>query len=85
MWLVVAEKVVLTISSTDLTIASALIRQGILPCSPISPVVGITTEALEFYRVAHLRSPHLSIQAFVKTMCDLHGVYFLAFSVSLRT
>ncbi|KAG1868650.1 hypothetical protein F4604DRAFT_1881541 [Suillus subluteus] len=63
-------------SSTDSTIASALVRQGILPCSPISPMVGITTEALEIYRVAHLRCPHLSIQAFVKTICDLHGVDF---------
>ncbi|KAG2108078.1 hypothetical protein DEU56DRAFT_874537 [Suillus clintonianus] len=47
-----------------------------MPCSPISPTVGITTEALDLYRVAHLRSPQLSIQAFVKTMCDLHGVSF---------
>ncbi|KAG1881001.1 hypothetical protein F4604DRAFT_1879890 [Suillus subluteus] len=47
-----------------------------MPCSPISPVVGITLETLEFYRVAHLRSPHLSIQAFVKTMSDLCGVEF---------
>ncbi|KAG2342390.1 hypothetical protein BDR05DRAFT_976518 [Suillus weaverae] len=46
----------------------------VLPCSPISLVVGITTEALELYLVAHIRSPHLSIQAFVKTMCDLYGV-----------
>ncbi|KAG0691985.1 hypothetical protein DFH29DRAFT_986014 [Suillus ampliporus] len=71
-----AEKMILKISSTDHTIASALVRQGVLPCSPISLVVGITTEALELYRVAHLRSPHLLIQAFVKTMCDLHGVEF---------
>jgi hypothetical protein len=40
-------------------------------------VVGITIDALELYRVAHLRSPHLSIQAFMKTMSDLHGVCFL--------
>ncbi|KAG1880790.1 hypothetical protein F4604DRAFT_1578517 [Suillus subluteus] len=71
-----AEKVILKISSTDHTVASALVRQGVLPCSPISPVVGITIEALELYRVAHLRSPHLSVQAFVKTMSDLHGVEF---------
>ncbi|KAG2136207.1 hypothetical protein BD769DRAFT_1626952 [Suillus cothurnatus] len=58
------------------TISSALVHQGVMPCSPISPTVGITTEALELYHVAHLRSPQLSIQAFVKTMCDLHGVGF---------
>ncbi|KAG1844785.1 hypothetical protein F4604DRAFT_1937342 [Suillus subluteus] len=71
-----AEKVILKISSTDHTVASALVHQGVLPCSPISPVVGITIEALELYCVAHLRSPHLSVQAFVKTMSDLHGVEF---------
>ncbi|KAG1864923.1 hypothetical protein DFJ58DRAFT_714764 [Suillus subalutaceus] len=47
-----------------------------MPCSPISPTVGITTEALELYHVVHLRSPHLSIQAFVKTVCNLRGVEF---------
>ncbi|KAG1726723.1 uncharacterized protein EDB91DRAFT_1339607 [Suillus paluster] len=39
-------------------------------------MVGITTEALELYRVMHLRSPHLSIQMFVKSVCDLHEVEF---------
>ncbi|KAG1889612.1 uncharacterized protein F5891DRAFT_1131821 [Suillus fuscotomentosus] len=53
-----------------------MVHQGVMPCLPISPTVGITTEALDLYRVAHLRSPHLSIQAFVKTVCDLHGVEF---------
>ncbi|KAG2061021.1 hypothetical protein BDR06DRAFT_979256 [Suillus hirtellus] len=60
----------------DATIGSALVRQGVMPCSPISPTVGITTETLNLYHVAHLRSPQLSIQAFVKTICDLHGVAF---------
>lgn len=69
-----AEKVTLQILSTDRTIASALVRQGVFPCSPISPMVGITTEVLELYRIVHLRSPHLSIQAFVKSLCDLQGV-----------
>ncbi|KAG1736957.1 hypothetical protein EDB19DRAFT_1989115 [Suillus lakei] len=72
---------------------TALVHQGLMPCSPISPTVGITTEALDLYRVAHLRSPQLSIQAFVKTMCDLHGVgfhrhlsrqFFIAFDLYLQ-
>lgn len=67
-------EILLKISSTDHTIASALVRQGVMPCSPISPVAGITLETLELYRVTHLRSPHLSIQVFVKTICDLHEV-----------
>ncbi|KAG1808365.1 uncharacterized protein BJ212DRAFT_1449024 [Suillus subaureus] len=60
----------------DKTIALALVRQGVMPHSQISPVVCITLETLKFYCVAHLRSPHLSIQAFVKTISDLHGIEF---------
>ncbi|KAG1888001.1 uncharacterized protein F5891DRAFT_1218431 [Suillus fuscotomentosus] len=37
----------------------------ILPCSPTSLMVGITTEVLEFYRIA-----------FVKSLCDLRGAEF---------
>ena len=32
----------------------------------------ITINTLEFYRIIHLCCPHISIQAFVKTQCDLH-------------
>ncbi|KAH7923679.1 hypothetical protein BV22DRAFT_1105986 [Leucogyrophana mollusca] len=71
-----AEKVSLIILPTDDFITSALVRQGVVPCSPISPVVGITIDALEFYRVARQRNPHYSIQSFVKTICDLHSVQF---------
>ncbi|KAG2040098.1 hypothetical protein BDR03DRAFT_932884 [Suillus americanus] len=71
-----AEKVTVKLLPTDRTIASALVCQGVIPSSPISPAVGITTEALDLYRIVHLRSPHLSVQAFVKSMCDLHGVGF---------
>ncbi|KAG1819866.1 uncharacterized protein BJ212DRAFT_1446161 [Suillus subaureus] len=71
-----AEKLLLKISSRDKTIALALVHQGVMPCSPISPVVCITLETLKFYCIAHLRSLHLSIQAFVKTISDLHGIEF---------
>ncbi|KIJ57766.1 hypothetical protein HYDPIDRAFT_34807 [Hydnomerulius pinastri MD-312] len=71
-----AGKVNLAIKSNDAYITSALVRQGLIPCLPISPSTAITIGALEFYRTAHLRSPHFSIQAFVKTLCDLHGVTF---------
>jgi hypothetical protein len=73
--------VTLKLLSTDCTIASALVCQGVFPCSPISPTVGITTEALELYRVMHLQSPHLSIQMFVKSVCDLHEVRIFIYSM----
>ncbi|KAG0693826.1 hypothetical protein DFH29DRAFT_1006902 [Suillus ampliporus] len=66
-----AEKLPLAILSTDSFIASALVRQGVVPCSPISPSTGITIQALDFYRIARQRNPHFSIQAYVKTLCDL--------------
>ncbi|KIN93832.1 hypothetical protein M404DRAFT_35676, partial [Pisolithus tinctorius Marx 270] len=71
-----AEKVNLVISADDSYIASALVRQGFMPCSPIRPSVAITINALKLYHVARLCSPHFSIQAFVKTICDLQGVAF---------
>ncbi|KAH7905207.1 hypothetical protein BJ138DRAFT_1018025 [Hygrophoropsis aurantiaca] len=66
----------LSVLSTDSFIASALVRQGVIPCSPITPNVAISIGGLELYRVARQRNPHFSIQAFVKTLCDLQGVQF---------
>ncbi|KAJ6586510.1 hypothetical protein DFH09DRAFT_1245702 [Mycena vulgaris] len=45
-----------------------------MPVSPWTPNVVITIRALEVYRVAHLRCPRLGIQAFVRALCDIHGV-----------
>ncbi|KAJ6522137.1 hypothetical protein DFH09DRAFT_938515, partial [Mycena vulgaris] len=47
---------------------------GWMPASPWTPRVVFSIRALEFYRVAHLRCPRLGIQAFVRGMCDIHGV-----------
>ena len=68
------QKLDLPILHDDAFVCSALVRQGLVPCSPISPTTVITIEALEFYRVARNRNPHFSIQAFVKTICDLQEV-----------
>lgn len=74
LFVIAVQSLPLSILPTDKYIASALVRQGVMPCSPISPAVAVTIDALELYRVAHLRSPHFSIQSFVKTLCDLHSV-----------
>ncbi|KAI6023100.1 hypothetical protein BKA83DRAFT_4493227 [Pisolithus microcarpus] len=70
------EEVTLGVQVTDHFITSALIRQGVIPCSPIHPTAAVTFGALELFRIARLHSPHFSIQAFVKTLCDLQGVTF---------
>lgn len=54
-------------------IAASLIQQGLVPCAPFRPGLAITTRLLEIFRNLHLRCPHLSTQAFVKGLCDLHG------------
>lgn len=62
---------------TDKITSSALVRQGLIPCSPITPKAAVTINCLELFRVAHLRNPHLSIQSWTKTLSDLHGVSLL--------
>ncbi|KIM78404.1 hypothetical protein PILCRDRAFT_11120 [Piloderma croceum F 1598] len=60
-------------SDAKTTLASALVHQDVMPCSPLVPSITIMIDVLELYRVVNLCSPHLSIQAFIKTLCDLHG------------
>ena len=51
-----------------------LLRHGCLASTPdfISSVVSLRT--IELYRRLRLRHPQLSVQAFVKVICDLHNV-----------
>ncbi|KAF8178986.1 hypothetical protein K438DRAFT_1604258 [Mycena galopus ATCC 62051] len=48
--------------------------QGLVPCSPWTPTVAIATRVLELYRTTYVHFPQLAIQAFVKSLCGLHGV-----------
>ncbi|KAJ7726079.1 hypothetical protein B0H14DRAFT_2269523, partial [Mycena olivaceomarginata] len=47
---------------------------GLVTRVPLHPTAVITIRALEVYRVARLRCLRLGIQAFVQTLCDIHGV-----------
>ncbi|KAF7374152.1 hypothetical protein MSAN_00296900 [Mycena sanguinolenta] len=62
------------LSADGAGVAAALIKQGLIPCSPWMPSVAIATRVLELYRTTHTRCPQLAIQPFVKSLCDLHGV-----------
>ncbi|KAF8184030.1 hypothetical protein K438DRAFT_1599013, partial [Mycena galopus ATCC 62051] len=55
-------------------VASACLRHGWIPVSPYYPNAIITIRALEAYRVINLRCPRLGIQAFVRSLCNIHGV-----------
>ncbi|KAI6116970.1 hypothetical protein EDD17DRAFT_1477623 [Pisolithus thermaeus] len=71
-----AEKTSITIGPTDRYLTSALVRHGLIPCSPITPKVAITVHVLNLYHTTRQRCPHLSIQAYVKSLCDMHEVPF---------
>lgn len=64
------------ISEAETSYTIALVRYGLMPFSPTTPSVAITTRTLEFYRVLRLRSPQQSVQPFVKVLCDIHGYAF---------
>jgi hypothetical protein len=64
----------LNVLGSDAFIGCALIRQGVVPSAPGKPSVGVTTRALELYRLAHFRCPQLSVSAFVKALSDIHSV-----------
>lgn len=46
--------------------------QGLLSNSPSKPLVAFSFPTLEAYRCLRNRKPSLSIQAFTKTLCDIH-------------
>ncbi|KAJ7813008.1 hypothetical protein B0H14DRAFT_3478474 [Mycena olivaceomarginata] len=54
----------------------ALILAQMIPCAPWRPTMAIRTRVLEAYRVIHVRCPQLAIQAYIKSLCDLHGVLY---------
>ncbi|KAJ7585925.1 hypothetical protein C8J56DRAFT_1052282 [Mycena floridula] len=71
--------VMFTETSSDKYLSSALVRQGLFPCSPVKINVAISTATLELYRSLFVRCPRLTIQPFVKTLCDMHGVPFIPY------
>jgi hypothetical protein len=68
--------ITLSVIPTDPLLCSAFVLQGVIPSSPVRPTVGFSIQAIELFRVAHLRCPHLSQQAFIKTLSDLHTVQY---------
>lgn len=67
-------------TSEDKYVASCLVGQGLIPCSPWKPKLAIAIRVLELYRLAHLRCPSLGIEAWIKTLSDVHGSAFKPYS-----
>ncbi|KAF8156907.1 hypothetical protein B0H34DRAFT_783174 [Crassisporium funariophilum] len=60
----------------DTSVTAAFLREGLVPCAPHLPTVAVTICVLGLYRNASLRCPHLAINSFVKSLCDLYGTPF---------
>ncbi|KAI6010076.1 hypothetical protein BKA83DRAFT_4467634 [Pisolithus microcarpus] len=77
-----AEKIGFATKPYNNFVASALVHQGVIPCSPITPTVVITIRALELYHVSYYHNPHFSIQAYFWRY--LSSQFSIAFDVYLQ-
>ncbi|KAJ6552453.1 hypothetical protein DFH09DRAFT_1248675 [Mycena vulgaris] len=64
---------------------SCLVGQGLILCAPWTPKLAIATRVLEMFRVARLRCPQLSVQSWMKTLADLHGLDFKPYTAQQFT
>ncbi|KAL0058612.1 hypothetical protein AAF712_014708 [Marasmius tenuissimus] len=62
--------------TTDAYRPSSLIRQGYFPCNPLIHKSIITTRTLELSHHLFVQCPCQTIQPFVQSICDLHGICF---------
>lgn len=57
-------------------LSAAMFSRGFVPCAPYKSKVAFSIRLLELFRVTHLRTPQVSIQGWMKTVADLHGLPF---------
>ncbi|KAI0323512.1 hypothetical protein GY45DRAFT_1264444 [Cubamyces sp. BRFM 1775] len=68
-----------TVMQRDEELANvALLGQGLLGCSPLFPETVFSLDLLEFYHRLRRRHPRLGIQPFVRAVCDIQDVSFVA-------
>lgn len=56
----------------------ALIRHGLLGCTPTQPRLAVSLECLEFYHQIRRRQSSFSIQAMVKVLCAVHNACIIS-------
>ena len=60
--------------TASMTAPEALMLQGYVATSPISPSLAISIKTLELFRILRSRKASLSVEAYAKALCDLYGV-----------
>ncbi|KAJ3562925.1 hypothetical protein NP233_g9276 [Leucocoprinus birnbaumii] len=63
----------LKVEVVDIFFAADLVNLGMIPSAPIRPSMVFSSRTLEYYRNTSTRCPHLSVEAFLKGLADLHG------------
>lgn len=63
----------------ELSFSAALVRNGFIGTSPEHPNTAIAINVLELFRNLSVRCPTLSIQAFVRSLSEMHKVRYLLF------
>ncbi|KAG1888306.1 hypothetical protein F4604DRAFT_1877422 [Suillus subluteus] len=53
-------------------ISEALVLNGYIGASPLSPTIAMSLSTLELYHRIRLRKPSFSVEAFAKVVCDLY-------------
>ncbi|KAJ3507908.1 hypothetical protein NMY22_g16786 [Coprinellus aureogranulatus] len=64
------------IRASDEFPSCSAICNGLIPSAPFSPSYAVSIRALETFRSTHLRCPHLTIEPFLKGLCDVYGVQY---------
>ncbi|KAG0708173.1 hypothetical protein DFH29DRAFT_979487 [Suillus ampliporus] len=54
------------------TVSEALVLNGYVGASPLSPTIAMSLSTLELYRRIQLCKPSFSVEAFAKVICDLY-------------
>ncbi|KAF7302345.1 hypothetical protein HMN09_00868100 [Mycena chlorophos] len=58
----------------DDRVAPTLVKQGLIPCTPIYATVAFTTRTLAAFHAMKMRCPRLGKQAFLRSLNDIHGI-----------
>lgn len=61
------------VPKTDSTSNASLIQHGFLSDAPLRPTFAFSLNTLEFFRCLRNRKASYSLQAFTRTLCDLHN------------
>ena len=59
---------------------TTLVHHGYIACSPVDPSLAISLNTLAIYKAFSARCSPLSVQSFVRALCDLQGVRLLSLS-----